>query len=330
MPLLEVRDLAVYYPVKTPLFGKKRYLKAVDGVSFSIGHGETVGLVGESGCGKSTLGRAIVKLEKPHRGSIILDGEDMAFLKGEKLRRMRRKFQMIFQDPYGSLNPRMTVFAALDEVISLHNRLTLDERRAKALELLELVGLPPEALDRYPHQFSGGQRQRIGIARALALEPDLVVADEPVSALDVSVQASIVNLLGDIQKSRGTSFLFIAHDLAVVEHISDRILVMYLGHIVEEAPAHELVAHPCHPYTQMLISAIPSIAVRRREESPENTAVPGAEAVSQIDVPEGCPFQARCPKALERCKNETPELRSLGGGRRCACFRAEEFISEAK
>lgn len=330
MPLLEVRDLAVYYPVKSPLFSKKRYLKAVDGVSFSIGHGETVGLVGESGCGKSTLGRAIVKLEKPHRGSIILDGEDMAFLKGEKLRRMRRKFQMIFQDPYGSLNPRMTVFAALDEVISLHNRLNLEERRAKALELLELVGLPPEALDRYPHQFSGGQRQRIGIARALALEPDLVVADEPVSALDVSVQASIVNLLGDIQKSRGTSFLFIAHDLAVVEHISDRILVMYLGHIVEEAPAHELVSRPLHPYTQMLISAIPSIAARHREENPEKVFVPGAEAVSQIDVPAGCPFQTRCSKALERCRHETPELRSMGGGRRCACFRAEEFISEGK
>ncbi|MBO5668326.1 MAG: ATP-binding cassette domain-containing protein, partial [Lentisphaeria bacterium] len=285
MALLEVSDLAVYYPVKTPLFHKKRLLKAVDGVSFSIEKGEIVGLVGESGCGKSTLGRALVKLESPTKGSVVLDGTDLASLKGRKLRQMRRKFQMIFQDPYGSLNPRMTVFAALDEVIALHFDLSPAERRAKAQELLDLVGLPPEALDRYPHQFSGGQRQRIGIARALAVEPDLVVADEPVSALDVSVQASIVNLIEDIQKRKNTAFLFIAHDLAVVEHVSDRILVMYLGHIVEEAPAEQLSASPLHPYTRMLLDAVPVLT-----EKKESAALPvAAEVVSPIDAPDGCP-----------------------------------------
>ena len=322
MALLEVRDLAVHYPVKTPLFARKRFLKAVDGVSFSIERGEIVGLVGESGCGKSTLGRALVKLENPTRGEIILDGVDLASVKGKALRRMRRKFQMIFQDPYGSLNPRMTVFAALDEVIALHFDLSLKERRAKAMELLELVGLPPEVLDRYPHQFSGGQRQRIGIARALAAEPDLVVADEPVSALDVSVQASIVNLLEDIQKSKNTAFLFIAHDLAVVEHISDRILVMYLGNIVEEAPAAELIANPLHPYTRTLLEAVPVLS-ESGSSKPFN--VPPADTVSQIDVPAGCPFFPRCPIASERCRNEKPQLLPVGDGKhRCSCFSAQE------
>lgn len=322
MALLEVRDLAVHYPVKTPLFARKRFLKAVDGVSFSIERGEIVGLVGESGCGKSTLGRALVKLENPTQGEIILDGVDLASVKGKALRRMRRKFQMIFQDPYGSLNPRMTVFAALDEVIALHFDLSLKERRAKAMELLELVGLPPEVLDRYPHQFSGGQRQRIGIARALAAEPDLVVADEPVSALDVSVQASIVNLLEDIQKSKNTAFIFIAHDLAVVEHISDRILVMYLGNIVEEAPAAELIANPLHPYTRTLLEAVPVLS-ESGSSKPFN--VPPADTVSQIDVPTGCPFFPRCPIASERCRNEKPQLLPVGDGKhRCSCFSAQE------
>ena len=329
MPLLEVEDLAVYYPVKSGIWGKKKMLKAVDGVSFTIERGETVGLVGESGCGKSTLGRAVVKLEEPCRGAIRLDGVDMASVKGSRLRKMRQKFQMIFQDPYGSLNPRMTVFAALDEVISLHRKLSPAERRAQAVELLELVGLPPEALDRYPHQFSGGQRQRIGIARALALEPDLVVADEPVSALDVSVQASIVNLLEDIQKKRGTAFLFIAHDLAVVEHISNRILVMYLGNIVEEAPAHELVSDPQHPYTRMLIDAIPLLtpsAERGKIHSPV-----AAEAVSQIELPSGCPFHPRCPHATERCRKEKPQLLFVKNSkRRCACFLCEADSKEQR
>lgn len=317
MALLEVRDLAVYYPLKKGFFGKKHFLKAVDGVSFTIERGETVGLVGESGCGKSTVGKALVKLETPMRGSIMLDGVDLASVKGEKLRQMRRKFQMIFQDPYGSLNPRMTVFSALDEVISLHLDLSREERHAKAVELLELVGLPPAALNRYPHQFSGGQRQRIGIARALALEPDLVVADEPVSALDVSVQASIVNLLGDIQKQKGTAFLFIAHDLAVVEHISHRIMVMYLGHIVESGPARELIASPLHPYTRTLLDAVPVIS---REKKAYPIPAPG-EAISQITPGAGCPFAPRCPHAMPRCFQEKPPLEERGdSSRQCACF----------
>ena len=320
MALLEVNDLAVYYPLKKGLFGRKQFLKAVDGVSFHIDRGEIVGLVGESGCGKSTIGKALVKLEEPIRGSIILDGVDLATVKGKKLRLLRRKFQMIFQDPYGSLNPRMTVFNALDEVISLHLELPKEARYAKAVELLELVGLPPEALNRYPHQFSGGQRQRIGIARALALEPELVVADEPVSALDVSVQASIVNLLSDIQRQKGTAFLFVAHDLAVVEHISHRIMVMYLGHIVESGPAKELTASPLHPYTKALLNAIPVIS---KEKKPlANSAA--TDAVSQIMPPDGCPFAPRCPHAMPRCFKEKPQLQQIGdSARQCACFLQE-------
>ena len=315
-PLLEVNDLAVYYPLKRKLFSKPHFIKAVDGVSFTIGRSEIVGLVGESGCGKSTLGRAIVKLEEPTRGSIRLDGCDLAGLKGKKLRTMRRKFQMIFQDPYGSLNPRMTVRSALVEVISLHFKLSPAELEARAAALLELVGLPPEALNRYPHQFSGGQRQRIGIARALALEPELIVADEPVSALDVSVQASIVNLLSEIKAKQHTSFLFIAHDLAVVEHISDRILVMYLGHIVEEAPAAELIANPRHPYTRLLLEAVPTL--ERKENFGSRNC---GEQPSPADPPAGCPFHPRCPHAMEKCRLHRPELSGdTGNGHRCACF----------
>ena len=317
MALLEVNDLAVYYPLKKGLFGRKQFLKAVDGVSFHIDRGEIVGLVGESGCGKSTIGKALVKLEEPTRGSVILDGVDLSTVKGKDLRLLRRKFQMIFQDPYGSLNPRMTVFSALDEVISLHLDLSKEERYAKAVELLKLVGLPPEALNRYPHQFSGGQRQRIGIARALALEPELVVADEPVSALDVSVQASIVNLLSDIQKQKGTAFLFIAHDLAVVEHISRRILVMYLGHIVESGPSKELIASPLHPYTRTLLEAVPVISREKRTSANSGSI----DAVSQITPPDGCPFAPRCPHAMPRCFKEKPQLLNIGNnGRQCACF----------
>ncbi len=319
MALLEVNDLAVYYPLKKGLFGRKQFLKAVDGVSFHIDRGEIVGLVGESGCGKSTIGKALVKLEEPTRGSIILDGVDLSTVKGKDLRLLRRKFQMIFQDPYGSLNPRMTVFSALDEVISLHLDLSKEERYAKAVELLKLVGLPPEALNRYPHQFSGGQRQRIGIARALALEPELVVADEPVSALDVSVQASIVNLLSDIQKQKGTAFLFVAHDLAVVEHISRRILVMYLGHIVESGPSKELIASPLHPYTRALLEAVPVISREKRTSANSGSI----DAVSQITPPDGCPFAPRCPHAMPRCFKEKPQLLNAGTNRQCACFLQE-------
>lgn len=315
MALLEVRDVAVHYPVKTPWFHKKRFLRAVDGVSFTLERGETIGLVGESGCGKSTLGRTLVKLEEPTRGEILLDGKDIRDVRGKELQRLRRKFQMIFQDPYGSLNPRLTIFTALDEVLSIHFDLSRAERREKAAALLTEVGLPPEILDRYPHQFSGGQRQRIGIARALAVEPDFIVADEPVSALDVSVQASIINLMQDIQRTKGTSFLFIAHDLAVVEHISRRIMVMYLGRIVESAPARELVKSPAHPYTKALLSAVPSIDGNTQSEK----VVLTGDVPSPMDYPEGCPFHPRCPFATARCRTEVPALREIAPGHSCCC-----------
>ena len=318
MALLEVEDLKVYYPVRGGWFRPKRYLRAVDGVSFSLEAGETLGLVGESGCGKSTLGRALVRLENPAAGRVMLDGRDMAALKGRELRRARKNFQMIFQDPYGSLNPRLTIFQALDEVLALHFRLNRAERLERAAALLERVGLTAEALNRYPHQFSGGQRQRIGIARALAAEPRFIVADEPVSALDVSVQAAIINLLDDIRRETRTSFLFIAHDLAVVEHISSRILVMYLGHVVEEAPARELVGSPRHPYTQALLSAVPTLDANGRKR----IVLPG-DVPSPLSPPSGCPFHPRCPRSQPKCAAEAPPLVSPdGSARRCACFFA--------
>lgn len=321
MALLEVENLKVHYPVRGSWFRPKQFVRAVDGVSFSLEAGETVGLVGESGCGKSTLGRALVRLEEPTAGRVLLDGKDMAALHGRELRRARRNFQMIFQDPYGSLNPRLTVWGALDEVLALHSGLEREARRRRAVELLDRVGLPAEALYRYPHQFSGGQRQRIGIARALAAEPRFIVADEPVSALDVSVQASIINLLDDIRRETGTSFLFIAHDLAVVEHISSRILVMYLGHIVESAPSRELVAAPLHPYSRALLSAVPTLDAAGRKR----IVLPG-DVPSPLSPPGGCPFHPRCPRAQERCRRERPVLRATAadGARSCACFFPEE------
>ena len=318
MALLEVRDLVVRYKVRSNAFSPKRDLFAVNQVSFDLDHGETLGLVGESGCGKSTLGRALVRLETPLSGSIKLDGRELATLSGRELRRSRGEIQMVFQDPYGSLNPRLSILSALDEVLELRMKGSKAERRDRAAQLLERVGLPADALERYPHQFSGGQRQRIGIARALAGNPKLIVADEPVSALDVSVQASIVNLLMDIQKEEGTAFLFIAHDLAVVEHISRRIMVMYLGRIVETGPAHELVADPRHPYTQALLAAVPTLD---RGKSERFTL--GGDVPSPIDPPPGCPFHPRCPFAKERCRVERPELSPCGKGRECACFMAQ-------
>ncbi|MBS1370723.1 MAG: dipeptide ABC transporter ATP-binding protein [Lentisphaeria bacterium] len=318
MALLDVENLKVHYPVRGGWFSPKRFVRAVDGVTFSIEAGETVGLVGESGCGKSTLGRALVRLEKPAAGRVLLNGRDMSSLSGKALRRERKNFQMIFQDPYGSLNPRLTVFSALDEVLALHFNLPKTERRERAVRLLDRVGLSAGALDRYPHEFSGGQRQRIGIARALAAEPALIVADEPVSALDVSVQASIINLLEDIRQETGTAFLFIAHDLAVVEHISSRILVMYLGRVVESAPARELVSRPYHPYTKALLSAVPAIDRTGRKR----IVLPG-DVPSPLDPPPGCPFHPRCPIAQERCRSEAPPLVSPdGSGRLCSCFYA--------
>lgn len=314
-PLLQVEDLQLFYPVRSGLFGKKRFVRAVDGVSLEIRKGETVGLVGESGCGKSSLGRAIVRLETPQSGRILLNGRDLLPLTGRALRQCRRDLQMIFQDPYGSLNPRLSIRSALDEVLRLHSGLDKAARTARAEELMTMVGLDPIQLDRYPHQFSGGQRQRIGIARALASEPALIVADEPVSALDVSVQASIINLLQEIREKTGTAFLFIAHDLAVVEHISSRIVVMYLGKIMESGPSHEVCSVPYHPYTRALLSAVPTVQQDGRKRILLNGDVP-----SPLNPPEGCPFHPRCPYAQERCRKECPPLQEDASGRAVRCF----------
>ena len=256
--LLEVRDLHVHFPIRSGLFGRVAgHVKAVDGVSFHITRGETLGLVGESGSGKTTTGRAVLRMMEPTSGSILFDGRDVRTMGGDALRAFRRRAQIVFQDPFGSLNPRMTIGDALREVLRVHRLVHGRDVHRRVSELLELVGLRPEHAERYPHEFSGGQRQRIGIARALAVEPDFIVCDEPVSALDVSIQAQVLNLLQDLQQRLGIAYLFIAHDLAVVEHVSDRIAVMYLGRIVETAPAADLVAHPVHPYTQALLSAVP-------------------------------------------------------------------------
>ncbi len=326
MALLHVEHLKKYYPVPSPLFAPKRCVKAVDDVSFDLNEGETLGLVGESGCGKSTMARLLMRLENPTAGSILLDGMDLCAIKGEKLRRMRGSFQMIFQDPYGSLNPRMSVYSAIEEALKLHTELNASGRAARIGELLSLVGLKPEYARRYPHQFSGGQRQRIGIARALAVNPRFIVADEPVSALDVSVQSQIVNLLQDIQKQTRVAFLFIAHDLAVVEHISHRIMVMYLGKLAETGPARELCSRPAHPYTKALLSSVPSLDPRHKT----GRIVLKGDVPSPLDPPKGCRFHPRCPMRGARCETEEPVLRQVPGaspGHCSACHFAER-VSE--
>lgn len=325
MALLEVRDLRKLYEAGGSWFGPKRHVKAVDGVSFDLEAGETLGLVGESGCGKSTLGRTVVRLEDPTSGSIKLEGQEISSLRGEALRKTRSRFQMIFQDPYGSLNPRMSVHAAIDEALALHSGLDANARSLRVAELLEMVGLKPEHAKRHPHQFSGGQRQRVGIARALAVKPKFIVADEPVSALDVSVQAQIVNLLQELQERTGVSFLFIAHDLAVVEHISRRIMVMYLGKIVESGPSEALCHKPAHPYTKALLSAAPSLEPGRRLE---RIALEG-DVPSPVDPPHGCRFHPRCPLKRDICQREEPELKVRTGcqGHLSACHFAEEVES---
>lgn len=322
MNLLEVKNLKVHFPVKHGLFSRvKAHVKAVDDVSFSIQAGESLGLVGESGCGKTTLGRAIVKLVQPTAGSILFEGEDIANLSGAALRARRRKFQMIFQDPYGSLNPRMTVGQIIGEAIDIHHLAESGAaRQARIVELLRAVGLDPTHAQRYPHEFSGGQRQRIGIARALAVEPKLIVCDEPVSALDVSVQAQIINLLQDLQQKMGIAYLFIAHDLAVVEHISRRVMVMYLGKVVELAEARAIISAPKHPYTQALISAVPEVDPDTKRK---RIVLPG-DVPSPIDPPKGCPFHPRCPIAeLPRCQVEIPALREVTPGHWAACHFAK-------
>jgi oligopeptide transport system ATP-binding protein len=318
--LLEVKGLKVHFPVSAGLLGRaKDFVRAVDGVSFAIAPGETVGLVGESGCGKTTLGRAVVRLVEATDGQIIFEGEDLTGWKGSALRARRRKFQMIFQDPYGSLNPRAKVGNIIGEALDIH-RLAPNAaaRRQRVESLLADVGLDPSHAQRYPHEFSGGQRQRIGIARALAVEPKLIVCDEPVSALDVSVQAQIVNLLRDLQQEHGIAYLFVAHDLAVVRHLSHRILVMYLGRIVEAGEARTICRSPKHPHTQALISAVPVVdpeAKRRR-------IILAGDVPSPIHPPGGCPFHPRCPVAEARCKTEAPALREIESSHWAACHLA--------
>src|SRR5579862_6862989 len=318
--LLDVANLKVHFPVKRGMLRAPReWVKAVDGVSFSIAEGETLGLVGESGCGKTTLGRAIVRLVEPTAGSISLDGTNITNVNGASLRAHRRKMQMIFQDPYGSLNPRMTVEDIVGEALDIHHLAENKSAREKRIaELLNAVGLDPTYAQRYPHEFSGGQRQRIGIARALAVEPKLIVCDEPVSALDVSVQAQIINLLQDLQQQHGIAYLFIAHDLAVVEHISRRVMVMYLGKIVEIAEAKAIIGAPNHPYTQALISAVPVVDPDSKRK---RIILPG-DVPSPIDPPSGCPFHPRCPIAEERCRVEVPVLREISSGHLAACHLA--------
>jgi oligopeptide/dipeptide ABC transporter ATP-binding protein len=303
--------------VQRSLFSKPEvWVRAVEDVSFTLRTGETIGLLGESGCGKTTLGRAVLRLGPVTAGSIHFNGTDITRLEGRVLREHRRQFQMIFQDPFSSLNPRFTVGQIVGEPLEIH-RLVKDSttRDRRISELLESVGLDSRLVDRFPHEFSGGQRQRIGIARALAVEPQLIVCDEPVSALDVSVQAQVVNLLQDLQKQRGLAYLFISHDLAVVEHLAHRILVMYLGQVLEEAPASVLCQQPLHPYTQALVSAIPTVdpASKRRR------IVLLGDPPSPLSPPSGCPFHPRCPMVQPRCRIEAPVLRDLGDGRRVAC-----------
>jgi oligopeptide/dipeptide ABC transporter ATP-binding protein len=328
-PLLRVEDLKVHFPINEGILIERHVgdIRAVDGVSFDLQKGETLGLVGESGCGKSTTGRAIVRIYKPTAGRIEFDGVDVAGLEGSALRGMRRRVQMIFQDPYASLDPRMTAGAIVAEPLDIHDIGSKPERAARIRELLTIVGLNPEYGIRYPHEFSGGQRQRIGVARALALDPDLIVADEPISALDVSIQAQILNLLQRLQTRLGLTYLFIAHDLAVVRHISDRIAVMYLGRIVEVATSRDLNTRPLHPYTVALLSAvpIPDPGVERRRKR----IILRGDVPSPAAPPSGCRFHTRCwlRERLgnpERCSTEEPVLRDLATGHSAACHFAEE------
>jgi len=317
--LLKVENLVKYFPIMKGAFIRKQVgaVHAVDGVSFEIYKGETLGLVGESGCGKSTTGRAILQLHRPTSGSVIFEGRDLVKTKGEELRLMRRKMQMIFQDPYASLNPRMTVGEIIGEPVLVHGIMDRKASEKRVEELLSLVGLNPAYANRYPHEFSGGQRQRVGVARALALNPSLIVCDEPISALDVSIQAQVVNLLEDLQKQLGLTYLFIAHDLSMVRHISNRVAVMYLGSMVELATRDDVYYHPLHPYTQALLSAVP-IPDPIAEEKRQRQILKG-EIPSPITPPSGCRFRTRCPHATDICAEKRPEWREVTPGHFVAC-----------
>jgi oligopeptide transport system ATP-binding protein len=318
-PLLSAHGLKVWFPVSTGVLQRtSAHVHAVDGVDLEIMKGETVGLVGESGCGKSTLGRTLIRLIDPTVGTIEFRGEDITHLRGEALRARRREMAMIFQDPYSSLDPRQTVGDIVGEPIDIFGLAKGRERQDRIYELLRVVGMNPRFADRYPHEFSGGQRQRIGIARALAAEPTLIICDEPISALDVSIQAQIINLLENLQSRFELTYLFIAHDLSVVKHISDRVAVMYLGKIVETAPGRELYRHPRHPYTGSLLSAIP-IPDPLIERGRERLILQG-DVASPVNPPSGCRFRTRCPRARERCAEEEPPLESFGTDHKAACF----------
>jgi peptide/nickel transport system ATP-binding protein len=324
--LLDVRDLKMHFPIQRGFFKRTvGYVRAVDGLSFTLHEGETLGLVGESGCGKTTTGRVILRAYEPTAGQVLFrsgDGMvDVAQLDKPALKALRRDMQIIFQDPFSSLNPRMTVLDIIGEPLQIHGRVKNNDLKAQVSELLQRVGLRPQHMNRYPNAFSGGQRQRIGIARALALRPRLIVCDEPVSALDVSIQAQVLNLLKDLQSDFGLTYLFISHDLSVVEHISDRVAVMYLGHMAELAPATTLYAMPRHPYTEALLSAVPTTDPER----PSRRIILSGDVPNPANPPSGCVFHPRCPYVKDICKAEKPEWRNLGVGHWVACHRAEEL-----
>lgn len=323
--ILEVNNLKQYYPIKGGFFRRTiGQVKAVDGISFKINEGETMGLVGESGCGKSSAGRSILRLQTPTDGTVLFDGEDITKIQGRKLREARQGFQMVFQDPYASLNPLQMVGDIVAEPIKNYHKMSKEELEKEVKALLVKVGLNTEDYYKYAHEFSGGQRQRVGIARALALKPKLIILDEPVSALDVSVQSQVLNLLDDLQEEFNLSYLFIAHDLSVVKHVSDYIGVMYLGHIVEQGPSDEIYSNPKHPYTQALISAIPEIDPEKRKERILLTG----DLPSPANPPTGCPFHTRCPIAQEACKTTKPKYKEVSQDHFAACLLIEEEVEK--
>ncbi|MGG1658225.1 ABC transporter ATP-binding protein [Brevibacillus sp. NRS-1366] len=315
-PLLEVNNLKQHFPIKGGIFGRTvNHVKAVDDISFTIYEGETLSIVGESGCGKSTTGRAILRLDEPTGGSVTFEGKDLLAMSKSQMRDIRKDLQVIFQDPFASLNPRQSVSQILGEALAIQNIVPANKRRERIIELLGYVGLRPDQIDRFPHEFSGGQRQRIGIARALAMQPKLIICDEAVSALDVSIQAQVLNLLKSLQRQFKLTYLFISHDLGVVRHISDRVMVMYLGKVVEIADKKSLFDNPQHPYTQALLSAIPVPDATKKQER----IILKGDVPSPINPPQGCRFHTRCPHAVERCKTEVPALTSLHDTHQVAC-----------